>query len=97
VSAFVKRLWLPVFILAMVTTSCRKPGAAIVPPTATSTKLSAIAQGISEVMLATENQTTRLAQDISALYPSLDRNAAVADASRYRLETNGVLYRPDAV
>ena len=92
-----KRLWLPAFILVIVTTSCRKPGDATVPPTATSAKLSAMALSISEVMLATENQTTRLAQDISALYPSLERNAAVADASQYRLETNGVLHRPDAV
>ncbi len=59
--------------------------------------LEAMAQDITSAIRATEEQTSRLASEIAGMYPDLQRNAANADRSQYKLEPNGVLHRPAAI
>lgn len=60
-------------------------------------RLNSMASDIAGAMRSTEEQTALLASEIARLYPDLERHAATADRSQYKLEANGVLHRPAAI
>ena len=92
-----RRLWMPVFLLALLQAGCERGPSNTGDSPKLAHALISMAGDIQSVMTATENQTALLAAEISSLYPALAENASKADASHYRLESNGVLHRPGAV
>lgn len=59
--------------------------------------LTAMANEIAGAMHTTEELTSNLATEITRIYPDIERNAALADRSQYKLEPNGVLHRPASI
>lgn len=84
-------------LLLLMLSACDRPNTASRLKKDTSSLLSQKASEITLILEATEMQTANLAAKTRNCYQDLAGNARSSEPNQYRLESNGVLHRPEAI